>query len=101
METQITLRIKEEIKANITLLMLDVLIPNCYDELTSVLGIYEENQFKPAMEYFVVSELLYRQLLVHHQPVVKFKNLYIWGRMGTGYSLIDEEILIDIFGGQN
>lgn len=94
-------RIKEEIKVNITLLMLDVLIPNYYDELTAVMGIYEDNYFKPAMEYFVVSEVLYRQLLAHHQPVVKFKNLYIWGRLGTGYSLSNEEVLIDIFGGQN
>jgi len=94
-------RIKEEIKANITVLMLDVLIPNYYDELTAVLGIYEENEFKSAMEYWLVSEWLYRQLLAHHQPVVKFKNLYIWGRIGTGYSLTDEEVLIDIFGGKN
>lgn len=94
-------QIKEEIKVNITLLMLDVLIPNCYDELTPVLGIYEENEFKSAMEYWLVSETLYRQLLTSKQPVVKFKNLYIWGRLGTGYSLSDEEVLIDIFGGQN
>ncbi|AFZ55582.1 hypothetical protein [Cyanobacterium aponinum] len=101
METQITLRIKEEIKVNITVLMLDVLIPNYYDELTPVLGIYEENEFKSTIGYWLVSEWLYRQLLAHHQPVVKFKNLYIWGRMGTGYSLNDEEVLITIFGGKN
>lgn len=94
-------RIEKEIKANITVLMLDIVIPNCYDELSSIFGIYENNQFKPAMEYLVVSEWLSRQLFANNQPVIKFKNLYIWGRLGTGYSLTDEEILIDIFGGQN
>ena len=86
------------IKQNICVLMLDVLIPYYSDQISNCLGNYDDNDFfNPAMEYWLISEHLYQQLRSKGQPVVKFKNLYIWGRLGTGYSLTDEEVLIDIF----
>lgn len=84
------------IKQNITLLIEDILL-HYSDELSDCLGNYDDDNFNPAMEYWLITEYLYHQLLAHHQPVVKFKNLYIWGRLGTGYSLTNEQVLIDIF----
>jgi hypothetical protein len=92
------IRLGLSIKVNITCLMIDVLIPNYLEELNTVTGYYDdEGIFHEAMEYWIVSEYLYRQLKQRKEPVVKFKNLFIWGRCGTGYPLTQEQVLIDIF----
>lgn len=101
-QEKLQFHLEYHIKYNITLLIEDILIPYCSDELSNCLGNYhEDNSFDQAMEYWLISEHLYGELLAHNEPVIKFKNLYIWGRMGTGYSLTDEEVLITIFGGKN
>jgi len=92
-------RIGKEIKANITCLMNNILIPLYSCELIECTGIIEDDEFKPAMEYYLVSEWLFLQLKHHNQPVTQFNNLYIWGRLGTGYSLKNETVLTEIFGG--
>lgn len=94
-------RIAKEIKANITCLMNNILIPLCSCELIECTGIYKDEEFKPAMEYYLISESLFRELKKKKEAVTEFQNLYIWGRLGTGYSLTQEEVLIEIFGGKN
>lgn len=96
---QIISLMRKEIKANITGLILNCLIPNYYHEFKSVFDIREEEdfEFQPAMDYLLISEWLYERLLVIKEPVIEFHGIHIWQIIMTDSVNADEEFLIYIF----
>lgn len=90
---------RKEIKANITGLMLNCLIPNYYHEFESVFDIREKEDYesRPAMDYLLISEWLYERLLVIKEPVIEFHGIHIWQTIVTDCGKADEEFFIYIF----
>lgn len=56
----------------------------------------EEEEVKEVMEYYFVSEWLYRQLKKEKEPVTEYLNQYIWGRCTTGQDNALDEVIQEI-----
>ncbi len=90
--------INDNILANCTILVEDILLPFHSFKIINCTGKYNEyGKFEGAMQYYFVSPMLYNQLKFKNEPVTEFKNLHIWGRMGCGFALKYEQVLIDIY----
>lgn len=91
--------VDEHIKENITVLIED-LKQHYYHELYGVFYriIVEDNQkyTEEAIEFWTVSEQLFRKLKKHGEATLKWKGLNIWGRTATCGAVRQDEVIIEI-----
>tara|TARA_R100000995_G_C3409726_1_gene88785 strand:- start:57 stop:449 length:393 start_codon:yes stop_codon:yes gene_type:complete len=57
---------------------------------------YEDGEYKPQSQFFIVSSWLAEHLLNHGSMVGEFLDFHIWARVGYNFSLEDEPDLKDI-----
>lgn len=88
--------------ANINILMngtllVEELIREEFIEISDFSNTYdEEGEPREFMEYYFISEWLYKQLSYASKPVVRYLNYYIWARCTTGQKVAHDTVLQEI-----
>ena len=91
--------VEQNIVENISVLIED-LKEFYYDELyelfSRIIIVDEIEKNQDAIEFYLVSEQLFRQLQKRGEATLKWKNLNIWGRTNCGQHIAHDEVIQDI-----